>query len=187
MPVEPTPASTAQGRMRGPRSAPSLKARALRYLSRREYSRQELQRKLQPYLEPEQSESDIEAVLDWLCAKGFLNDERAAQSVVRQKSARMGQARLKQELLAKGLDKELVHECLQELGATEFERAMQVWKSKFAGSVDWVELSHSAPQEALKAKAKQIRFLSSRGFTADVVRKVMEQVQRSGADGFNAD
>ena len=61
------------------RQSPSLKARAVRYLSRREYSRLELEKKLRAYLAEDESEDDLTAVLNDLEQKGYLSDERFAQ------------------------------------------------------------------------------------------------------------
>jgi regulatory protein len=61
-----------------PANKPSLKARALRYLSAREHSRQELARKLARHA---QEGDDINAVLDWLTAQKFLSEERFAESL----------------------------------------------------------------------------------------------------------
>jgi regulatory protein len=52
--------------------------------------------------------------------------------------------------------------------STELERAREVWRKKFG-----------EPPEDQVARAKQIRFLVSRGFAPEVVRKVV-----SGAEDF---
>ena len=70
------------------RQSPSLKARAVRYLSRREYSRLELEKKLRAYLAEDESEDDLTAVLNDLEQKGYLSDERFAQSRARVRAAR---------------------------------------------------------------------------------------------------
>ena len=57
----------------------SLKARALRYLSAREHSRQELGRKLARYA---QEGDDVEALLDTLEAAKFLSQSRFSESLV---------------------------------------------------------------------------------------------------------
>src|SRR5690606_18243776 len=62
---EPKPKSKPRG--------PSLKARAVGYLSRREYARNELARKLQPYAE---DAAEIDPVLDALEKEGWLSTER---------------------------------------------------------------------------------------------------------------
>ncbi|MGL6203478.1 MAG: regulatory protein RecX, partial [Giesbergeria sp.] len=79
----------------------SLKARALRSLARREYTRAELRRKLVPH---EETDGQLDALLDVLQAQGLLSDERAAASLVHRRAARLGTQRLRQELQAKGLD-----------------------------------------------------------------------------------
>ncbi|WP_231731203.1 recombination regulator RecX [Lampropedia cohaerens] len=159
------PASRRVGARRGA-TAPSLLARGLQALARREYARAELARKLAPHAESAQA---LEAVLDQLQAKGFLSDARAAEALVRQKAARFGAVRIRHDLQARGLDKELVDAALAPLEDDEFERARQVWGAKFGGqdlqALDW--------QARQKERARQMRFLAARGFCADVVRKVM--------------
>jgi|SRR5450830_127428 len=137
----------------------SLKGRALRLLSGREHSRAELERKLQCF---EEEPGTLAKALDELQAKGFISEARVIESVVNRRSAKLGTARIKQELQGKGLDPEAVSEALAGLKATEFERAQDVWRKKFG-----------APPEDAQASAKQMRFLASRGFGGDVIRKVV--------------
>ena len=143
---------------RGPRPL-SLKGRALRYLSRREHSRAELERKLAEHApEPEA----LRRALDELQAKGFISDERAAESVLHRRAGKLGSMRLRQELQAKGLDAELVSRALEGVRGTELERAREVWKRRF----------RALPQDASE-RAKQSRFLAARGFGGEVIRKVL--------------
>ncbi len=138
---------------------PSLKGRALRYLAAREHSRAELLRKLAPHA---QERSEIEQVLDDLQAKGFLSEERVAASVLRQRAARLGDRRLRQELHTKGLDAQTVAQALELLRGTEPARAREVWQRKFG-----------EPALDAKESAKQMRFLASRGFSGEAIRKAM--------------
>ncbi|THJ35241.1 recombination regulator RecX [Lampropedia aestuarii] len=149
------------------RQAPSLSQRALQALSRREYSRMELQRKLAAHAD---SEQQLQEVLDTMQAKGFLSDVRAAEAMTRQKSARFGNARIRQELMAKGIEKDLISDTLAALEDSEWERAKQVWQSKF-GHLRGQELAW--PQRH-KLQAKQLRFMLGRGFSSDLVRKLMQ-------------
>lgn len=139
---------------------PSLKGRALRLLSGREHSRSELERKLKPF---EEEPGTLARALDELQAKGFINEQRVIESVVHRRAAKLGTARIKQELQGKGLDPEAVTEALAGLQATERERALEVWQKKFG-----------APPADAQAAAKQMRFLASRGFSADVIRRVVK-------------
>ena len=137
----------------------SLKGRALRLLSGREYSHAELLRKLSPY---EEKPGDLAKVLDELAEKGFVSDQRALESLVHRRAAKLGGGRIRQELQAKGLAPEAIHEALAQLRASETDRALQVWRKKFGGQ----------PADASE-RARQMRFLASRGFDGDVIRKVI--------------
>ena len=53
-------------------------------------------------------------------------------------------------------------EALEQLRSTELQRAREVWARKFG-----------TPAAEPKEKARQIRFLVSRGFAAEVVRKIV--------------
>lgn len=148
----------------------SLKGRALRCLAAREHSRAELQRKLAPY---EEELGQIVRVLDELQAKGFISEERVAASLLHRRAARLGDRRIRQELQAKGLDAGTVAQALEQLQGTERERALAVWQRKFG-----------MPAQDAKERARQVRFLLTRGFSAEVVRRV---VQGGDEDGLLAD
>ena len=142
------------------RQTSSLKVRALRALSQREYSRAELLKKLQPHAEPG---DNLPAVLDQLAAEGWISEVRVAQSVVHRRAGRLGAARLRQELQAKGLAPELVSATVAELAPSELARAKAVWQKKFG-----------RPAADPKARAAQVRFLLSRGFAPNVVSRVLK-------------
>ena len=141
----------------------SLKGRALRYLAAREHSRMELERKLKAHAE---STEQLAQVLDELTAKDFISEARVVESVINRRAAKFGAARVKHELLGKGLDAELVAEAMSGLKATEVERARQIWRRKFDG-----------PALDAAGRAKQMRFLAARGFSGDTVRKVVSSLE----------
>lgn len=153
-----TPHDPAHPLRRGP-GQPSLKARALRLLALREHSRLELERKLRDH---ESQPGELAAALDALQAKGFINDERVADSVLHRRASKLGTQRVKAELQAKGLDATVVQAAVEELRSTELQRAQAVWEKKFG-----------RPATDAAERARQMRFLSARGFTGDVVRRVI--------------
>ena len=142
---------------------PSLKGRALRLLSQREHSRKELEQKLKPH---EETPGELAEALDFLAAKDFINEKRVVESVVNRRSTKLGAARVRQELLAKGLPADDIADAVQAMRGTEFERALVVWRKKFG-----------APPSDASERGKQVRFMVSRGFAAEVVRRVV-----AGAD-----
>ena len=143
----------------------SLKGRALRLLSQREHSRSELERKLAAY---EQAPGELAQVLNDLQARDFINEGRVIDSVMHRRSGKLGATRIKQELASKGLSGEAVTEALAGLRETEYSRALEVWRKKF-----------DRPTTDPNDRAKHMRFLLTRGFSSEVVRKI---VQGAGDD-----
>jgi regulatory protein len=144
----------------------SLKGRALRLLGAREYSRAELERKLARF---EEEPGSLAKALDELQAKDFISDQRVLESVLHRRSNKLGTARIRQELQGKGLDPEAVALALDRLRATEADRAREVWRKKFG-----------VPPADASERGKQMRFLASRGFGGDAIRRVVSGAADDG-------
>ena len=138
----------------------SLRARALDYLSRREYSRVELSRKLSQFAEPEES---VEALVDSLQREGWLSDARFVESVVHRRAQRMGTTRIVSELRRHAVDDSLVEAVGSKLRETELARALAVWRKKFG----------TLPQTPAE-RAKQARFLAMRGFSQAIAMQILK-------------
>ena len=136
-----------------------LRERALRLLARREHSRAELARKLG---QAGFVQHDIEALLDEFEEKNWLSDRRFAESYVADHRARAGSVKLAYDLRQRGVDEAVIEDVLSENRDSEIERAREVWRRKFG----------TAPVDAAE-KARQMRFLKSRGFALEVIRKAM--------------
>jgi regulatory protein len=126
-----------------------------------------LRGKLLPYVQVENDFEqvqalDLDALLDDLTERGWLSDTRAATQLVHIKRTRFGTQRIAHELRQKGIGEELIADALPALKESELEAALQVWQRKFG----------VAPQDE-KEKAKQVRFLQSRGFAMDAIFKVL--------------
>ncbi len=151
------------GSNKRPRPQRSLLARALSYLARREHSRAELRRKLAPHAE---SAEQVDRLLDELEAKKLLSEERFVEVLKRSRGERFGAARIKQELKAHHVGEPLVRAAVDELRSTELARARTVWQRRFGDT----------PATNATERARQMRFLAQRGFSTDVVRKVVRGV-----------
>lgn len=147
----------------------SLKGRALKLLAGREHSRKELERKLAKH---EAEPGQLQAALDDLQARGFIDEQRVVDSLLHRRAGRLGASRIRQELQAKGLDAERVAGAVAALKATELERARGVWRRKFG----------AAPRDAAE-RAKQARFLLARGFDGETVRRVLAWDESEETDG----
>ena len=134
-------------------------------LAMREHSRVELKRKLEAKAE---EGDDVEAVLDRMAETGLQSDERFAKSYVRSRASRLGTSRLQYELVKRGVTHEVAGAALGEvLIEDELTRARGVWSRKFG-----------QPPNDRQEWARQARFLQSRGFSAEIIRKLLR-------DGFD--
>lgn len=138
----------------------SLTGRALRLLSQREHSRAELERKLARF---EEEPGSLAQALDKLQAKDFINEGRVVESIIHRRASKLGASRIKQELQAKGLEPQAVADAVSQLRSTELDRAREIWRKKFG----------SPPVDAAE-RAKQMRFLASRGFGGDTIHRVVQ-------------
>jgi regulatory protein len=140
-----------------PDTPEQLKARALRYLVRREHSRAELARKLAPFAA---SQECLAAVLDSLLSKKQQSDERFASERARVLSRKYGPARIRQDLKARGIGDEVIQKISAE---DETERAKAILSRKYR-----------EPATSREERAKRARFLQGRGFSYDVIRSLIE-------------
>lgn len=135
--------------------------RALAWLARREHSRRELAHK---FARQGATAAQIQPVLDALVERGLQSDARFAEGVVSSRARRgQGAARIRRELAECGVAAEVIDAALAAAGIDWQRRAREVCREKFGagGPVDWPE------------RARRARFLSYRGFDADIIRAVL--------------
>ncbi|MCB5185126.1 recombination regulator RecX [Methylobacillus gramineus] len=137
----------------------SLRERALAYLTRREYSYQELQQKLRMYAS---EEDDVQALLDDFKQRGWLSDARYTEQIVHARKGRFGSLRVAHELREHGVADELIGQAVAEVQTDELATATNVYRKKFA-----------TPPQSREEWAKQARFLQGRGFGFEIIRQVL--------------
>ncbi len=132
----------------------------MRWLARREYSREELRERLRGRGVADEA---IARALDELAAAGYLSDARFAQAVVAQKAGRYGRRAIAHALQAKGIGKDEVEAALLPLAdSDEFADAQALWARRFGD-----------PPADRREHARQIRFLQSRGYTLSIALRVL--------------
>ncbi|KAF0814930.1 Regulatory protein RecX [Andreprevotia sp. IGB-42] len=139
-----------------------LRSKGLQFLNRREYSRSELRQKLAARAEDEAALEGLDALLDDFEARGWLSDRRFAEQWVSSRASRFGASRLRAELRQKGVADELIAEALGEAGDNELARARAVWQKRYPH-----------PPQDLNERGKQLRYLAARGFSLDVIYRVV--------------
>jgi regulatory protein len=148
---------------RPPRKAPSLKVRAVALLARREYSRTELRAKLSAVGERIADDlANLDAVLDELAAQGYLSDARFATSVVRQKSGGYSKRAIGATLKARGVTDDAAAEALAGHEIDDHDAMVVLWRRRFG----------NAPTND-RERARQVRFLQSRGFGLSEILKLL--------------
>jgi regulatory protein len=139
---------------------------AVALLARREYSRAELRRRLRQRMgddaSPSEAAAQVETILDELQGNGLLSEARFAAVLARTRARRFGVARIRHEMREHDLPDEIVRPAIEQLEATEEERARELWRRRFG----------RAPVDASE-RARQMRFLAQRGFTTAVVLRVV--------------
>ncbi|MCC7218800.1 MAG: regulatory protein RecX [Burkholderiales bacterium] len=149
--------------------AVSPKALAVRWLARREYSRAELAERLR---RRGATADDVERALDELAAAGYLSDARYAQAVVAQRAGRYGRRAIAHALKERGIAAADADVALAPLAGTdELADARALWQRRFG----------TAPADD-RERARQVRFLQSRGYGLSVALSVVCGAARADED-----
>ena len=143
------------------RAPRSIREAAMDYLSRREHATQELTQKL---LTKGYEEDDVTAALARLTEQGLLSDARFTEAFINQRiSQGSGPLKIRAELRQKGVSDAMISEFLNERDPFWRESAQAVRSKKYGSKL---------PSD-LKEKARQSRFLQSRGFSTEHTRYAM--------------
>jgi regulatory protein len=144
------------------KTEPSLRARAMGLLARREHSREELKRKLSVHAV---DGDDLEALLDELVKRGWLSDVRFAEQSIRAKARRFGPLKLAQQLRGRGVDEESIAAGFRSAAADGASSLEAVWRSRFR-----------APPADEREMARHARFLQGRGFPLDEILRFLRGI-----------
>ena len=153
-----------------PLSQKELYNKALDYLSRREYTRYELQQKLAQYTD---NQDDIASVLNRLQEKNLQSDKRFSENFIHSKQQKYGNGRLIENLKQKG-----VH--LQD--ASEF---LPDKETQLATAIAILHKKLGTPRRlSANEQQKAYRFLQYRGFSAEMVRMALKTWRLGEDDAY---
>ena len=143
-------------------AAKKLRNKALRLLTTREHSREELLRKLaqakvrrtrDEAKAPKPDKDDISSLVDDLTAQGWQSDDRYAEAIVRRLTGQASRRFIAEKLAQAGIKKDVAAVALEALDQDEMEVAQALWARRFG----------DLPKDD-KDRQRQIRFLLGRGF-----------------------
>ena len=137
-------------------SPTELRTRALKYLARREHSREELARKLAAHAE---SQEIREGLLRELEGRNQLSNERFAEVRAHWLARKYGAAKIRRDLESKGVEPHLLERVSAE---GELGRAQGILARKYR-----------VPAATLEERARRARFLQGRGFSIEVIRRLV--------------
>jgi len=143
--------------------AKEVKESCLQYLIRREHSQRELLKKVSEKGYPK---SLVLMIIEELAEQGLQSDSRFAESYARSRVHKgVGPLRIKAELQQRGAAGQPFNMAVEDIIGSWYELLQQVYDKKYAG------IPYSAPKEQLK----RCRFLQQRGFSNDMIRRVMSE------------
>ncbi len=155
-------------------AAAKLRNKALRLLTTREHSREELTRKLaqakvrrarNEAKAPPLAKDDISRLIDDLVAQGWQSDDRYAEAIVRRLTGQASRRFIEDKLAQTGIKKDVAQLALEALEQDENEVAKALWERRFG----------TVPSDD-KERQRQIRFLLSRGFHLGDAFKIVPRI-----------
>jgi regulatory protein len=92
----------------------------------------------------------------------LLSDDRYAEARAHTLGRKFGAARIAHELRSRGVSAAAIEKVANAARASELERAREAWRKRFG-----------VPPANPLERAKQMRFLHGRGFSFEVIRRVV--------------
>lgn len=146
-------------------SVDPLYEHAVTLLARKDYCNGEMRRVLHSMTDDDMA---VEVVLQRLREYGYLDDRRIAENMLsRFLRKQYGPVRIRLELRQRGIAREICENVISGCDTDWFQMAAESRSKKFGDSLP------SEPKE----KARQMRFLQSRGFTMDMITEAMTSAE----------
>ena len=138
-----------------------LRQKAIALLARREYARSELEQRL---VARGGERGEVRMLLETLAAQDLLSDARYARSMVARRIGSRSRRRIAEELKAAEIAPEHIDAALAETGLDDEATLVALWQRRFG----------RAPADE-RDKARQVRFLQSRGFALSAILKLLRR------------
>ncbi len=107
---------------------------------------------------------EVDAALDDLAQQGLLSDARFAHAVIRQKTGAYSRRAISETLKAKGVTGDAAADALAGHDVDDADALVALWRRRFG-----------TPPRDDREKARQIRFLQSRGFALSAIFKLLRE------------
>lgn len=140
---------------------PRAKRRAMHLLEKQDRTRKNLEDKLR---ESDYPQTAIDAAIAYVESFHYIDDERYARSYVHFHQEGKSKRRIQQDLMQKGIDRDVITLVLEEEYETSEEDMIR----------DLLRKKHYDPESAdAKERSKMYRFLAGRGFSSGDISRVL--------------
>ena len=144
-----------------------LRRKAASYCSIAEHCVSEVEKKLIAW---KVDEADRETIIAQLIEDDFINEKRYANAFARDKFNfnKWGKIKISMALVAKGLDKELINDALDQIDEGEYEEMLATILQNKEKTIKY--------EYEYEKQGKLFRFAQGRGFESDVIDRVMRRL-----------
>ncbi len=140
---------------------PRAKRRAMHLLEKMDRTYKEIETKLKQNGYPREA---IDKAIEYVASYNYINDERYANSYVRNYCSTRSKNRIMQDLYHKGIDKELIDNALEEEYTTDENELIRSYIRK---------RNYNSSNATDKERSKMYRFLMGKGFNYDTISKYL--------------
>lgn len=142
-----------------------VRRRAMDLLARREHGVEELARKLKQKGLPVEL---VEEAVGQLESDGLVSDVRYCEGVIRSRAGRgQGPLKIRHELRSHGTPDDIIEQAFDTIDPDWEDVLSRVYQKKYAG------MPAGTPSE----RAKKVRFLSSRGFSQEMIHHFLQRLE----------
>ncbi|MDO4763522.1 MAG: regulatory protein RecX [Flavobacteriaceae bacterium] len=146
-----------------------IKQKLMNYCVYQDRCHQEVEQKMREFLLIPEAKEEI---LLYLIQENYLNEERFVRSYIRGKFyiKHWGRIKIKNHLKIKDVPEKLINKCFDEIDEQDYETIIRKISEKYYSS-----------QKGLKVyqkKSKTIKYLMSRGFEYELIKDIVEELDK---------
>lgn len=146
-----------------------LRATALAWLGRQEYSIAKFTKKLK---DNDASIEQIDTIVAEFCQHNWLSEQRYCEGFVRSRINKgQGKIRIKNDGRGHQLDSDILAQAIDTQEVDWFELALSTYQRRYGKN----PIANIHAKEHVKEKAKRLRFMQYRGFTMDQISYAIDE------------
>lgn len=123
-------------------------------------------------------EDIVREVITQLKEEGYLDDRVIARRMIKQRRGRRAESKqaLRQRMIDRGLAHDAINQAISEMDQDDV-LAHELIRTRFPDEIDTLRQKDTSPDEKKRLFARIARFLSSRGFDAELIQRLLYRVR----------